>query len=372
LKNKDVDLKAAAEKLRVGHILEGSVRKAGNRVRITAQLIEVATDSHLWSETYDRELDDIFAIQDDIAARILEALQCRLGTEQLPDPTTENPKAYAYFLRGRGYSISGSERDRQLAVDMYQKAVDLDPGFSRAWIHMAEECSIYANFFSKDEKWCRLADKAAEQAMQLAPDRAESYLARAYAHSASRRFAEAERDLSKALELNPTLGRAYHHLARAHYHQGHTERAIENFEKATEFDLDDYESPLLACTMYLAIDDADGARRIADIGVKRAERILKDYPDNERAYYLGSAGLSVLGQHDRAKEWVEHALVLNPNDPATRYNAACLFVKYGDIDRALDCLESSVASRSWFQNDPDLAPLRDHPRFKAIIATLSD
>lgn len=372
LKNKDIDLKDAAQKLQVAHILEGSVRKSGNRVRITAQLIEVETDSHLWSDTYDRELDDIFAIQDDIAARVLEALQCRLGAEQLPDPTTQNPKAYEYFLRGRGYAISGSERDRELSVEMFQKAVDLDPGFIRAWIHLAEECALIANFFSKDEKWRRLADQAADKAMQLAPDQAESFLAQGHAHAASERFAEAARALQKAVDLDPTGGRAYHYLARAHYHQGHTEQALENFDKATEYDPDDYESPLLACTIYLSVKHNDGARRTAEIGVERAERILKDYPDNQRAYYLGSAGLFVLEQHDRAKEWAERALTINPDDSATRYNSACFFVKYGDIDRALDCLENSVQSRTWFENDPDLDPLRDHPRFKTIVAALPD
>jgi TolB-like protein len=128
-KGKKTDLKTAAKKLQVAHILEGSVRKSGNKIRVTAQLIEAATDSHLWSETYDRDLDDIFAIQDDLAAKILDALQCRLGTETLPDPTTDNPKAYEYFLRGRGYAISGSDRDIALSLEMFQKAVDADPAF---------------------------------------------------------------------------------------------------------------------------------------------------------------------------------------------------------------------------------------------------
>ena len=372
MKNKDVDLKDAAQKLQVAHILEGSVRKSGNRVRITAQLIEAETDSHLWSETYDRELDDIFAIQDDIAACILEALQCRLGTEQLTDPTTQNPKAYEYFLRGRGYAISGSKRDRELGVEMYQKAVDLDPGFIRAWIHLAEECALIATFFAIDEKWSGLADEAAQKAIQLAPDHAESFLARGYAHAANGRFAESELDLQKAVELDPTHGRAYHHLARAQYHQGHIQRAVENFNKATEYDPDDYESPLLATTMYLAAGDTDGARRVAEIGVQRAERILKDYPDNQRAYYLATSGLYVLDQHDRAKEWADKALAINPDDSATRYNTACLFLKYGDTERALDLLDHSVLSRTWFENDPDLDPLRDHPRFKTILASLPD
>jgi adenylate cyclase len=208
--------------------------------------------------------------------------------------------------------------------------------------------------------------------MELAPGKAESILARAYAHAASERFADAELDLHKVLELEPTIGRAWHHLARAEYHQGKIEQAIDNFEKASELDPDDYESPLLVMTMYKAAGDDKGARRNAEIGVERAEKVLQDYPDNQRAYYLGSGGLLILGQQDRAGEWIEHALELNPDDPATRYNAACFFSNDGDIDKALDLLENSVISRTWIENDSDLDPLRDHPRFAAIVAALPE
>jgi len=371
-KGKKTDLKAAAEKLQVDHILEGSVRKSGNKIRVTAQLIEAATDSHLWSETYDRELDDIFAIQDDIAARILEALQCRLGTEQLSDATTDNPKAYEYFLRGRGYAILGGERDRELATEMFQKAVDLDPTFLRAWIHLAEESAQIANFFSRSAKWRDSATLAAEKAMQLAPDNVESVLVQGYAHAANRRFADAEVDFRKVVELNPTNGRAWHHLARAEYHQGKTGQAIDSFEKATVNDPDDFESPLLVTTMYQAAGVEDDALRMAKIGVERVERILQDYPDNQRAYYLGSSGLVIMGQADRGREWIERALELSPDDPATRYNAACFYSRHGDIDKSLDCLENSVISRTWIENDSDLDPLRDHPRFAAILASLPE
>jgi len=369
-KGKETDLKAAADKLQVAHILEGSVRKSGNRIRVTAQLIEAATDSHLWSETYDRELDDIFAIQDDIASHILGALECRLGVECLPSPTTQDPKAYEYFLRGRGYSISGGERDRELAAEMFRKAVDLDPDFLRAWVHLAEECGFMANFFSRDSKWPRMADEAADNAMRIAPGDALSFFARGSAYAADQRFNESEKAHRKAVEIDPQFSRAWHHLARAEHHQGKTDQAIHSFDKATEFNPDDFESPLLATTMYLAAGDNDGARRTAEIGVERAKRILDDYPDNQRAYYLGSAGLIILEQHDRAKEWAERALELNPDDAATRYNSACFFTRYGNFDRALDCLEDSVISRTWIENDSDLDPLRDHPRFQAILDSL--
>jgi len=371
-KGKKTDLKAAARKLQVAHILEGSVRKSGNKIRVTAQLIEAATDSHLWSETYDRELDDIFAIQDDIAAKILNALKCRLGSKELAHPTTDNPKAWEYFLRGRGYAITGGNRDIGKTLDMFQKAVDIDPNFARAWTSLAEQCMFNANFFTKDEKWRRLADKAAARAMELAPDQPESFLARAFAHAASERFADAELDLRKVLELDPAHGRAWHHLGRAQYHQGKTEQGIDSFVKATEHDPDDFESPLLVMSMYQAVGDEDGARRTAEIGVERVTNTLQDYPDNQRAYYLGSGGLWILGQRDRAHEWIERALEISSDDSATQYNAACFYANAGDIDRALDCLENSVISRTWIENDGDLNPLRDHPRYAAILASLPE
>lgn len=370
-KGKEINLKETAQKLQVAHILEGSVRKSGNKIRVAAQLIEAETDSHVWSETYDRELDDIFAIQDDIASQILASMKCQLGTESLVDATTDNSTAYQYFLRSRGYAISGSKRDIELSIETLRKAVETDPGFLRAWVDLVEQCDVYANFFSKDEKWKRLADEAANKATELAPNRAESHLARGYAHATGERFAESEHELLMALELDPALGVAWHHLARAQQHQGKINEAIASYENATEFDPDDYVSPLLCTTMYFAADDMDGAKRMAKTGVDRAERILEDYPDNQRAYYLGAGGLLMLGEEDKAKEWSEHALQLNPDDPATQYNSACFYAKFEEMhERALDLLEDSVVSRTWLEHDPDLDPLRQYPRFQKIMESL--
>ena len=147
LKGKQIDLKEIARKFDVQHILEGSVRKSGNRIRVTAQLIEAATDTHLWSENYDRELDDIFAIQDDIAARILEVLKLKLGPTRTASADTSNAKAYEYFLRGRGYAMSKNDRETELAAEMFKKAADQDPGFVRAWLNLAEMCAIHAVFY---------------------------------------------------------------------------------------------------------------------------------------------------------------------------------------------------------------------------------
>ncbi len=372
LKGKQIDLKEVAKKFDVHHILEGSVRKSGNRIRVTAQLIEAATDTHLWSETYDRELDDIFAIQDDIAACILAVLKLKLGPTRAAGADTSNAKAYEYFLRGRGYAMSRGASETELAAEMFKMAVDLDPGFIRAWINLAEMCAVHAVFYQDEEstRWHKIAREAADKLMEISPSPAESILASAYALTAERNFAAAETAFKKAIKLDATMAIAYQYLARAQLHQGKTQEAAANYSAATERDPDDYESPLLAVSTYEALGDQDNTLKHARIGVERAEKILEDYPDNLRAYYLGTSGLMVLGQMDKAREWTEHSLKLSPNDQSTRYNAACFYAKSGDVDKALDCLENSVTSRTWIENDPDLNALRDEPRYQAIIDSL--
>jgi adenylate cyclase len=366
-RNNDIELSEVAEKLRVGHILEGSVRKAGNQVRISAQLIEVATDSHLWAETYDREFDDIFAIQDDIAASILEALKLKLGKADLPDPTTTNAKAYEYYLRGRGYAMTNSADDIDRAITMFEKAVLMDPGFLRAWTDLAEVSAIKAIFFGGGEPAQKKADHAGDEAMRLAPDRAGSYMAHAFGQLSCLCYAEAEAAFLKALELDPDQIRAYLYLARAAHHQGQTERSLCYFVAATEKNPEDWESPILALGAFKKTGDQEGGVRSAKIALERLERHLEDYPDNPRAYYLGVSALSTLGEDSRIREWGDRALELAPDDPATHYNMACSFARAGDTERALDLLENSIQSRSWIENDGDLDSLRSHPRYQALI-----
>ncbi|MEE8426891.1 MAG: hypothetical protein V3S15_06365, partial [Woeseiaceae bacterium] len=257
LKGKQIDLKEVAKKFDVQHILEGSVRKAGNKIRVTAQLIEAATDTHLWSENYDRELDDIFAIQDDIAARILDVLKLKLGPTHTAGADTSNAKAYEYFLRGRGYAISRNARETELAAEMFKMAVDLDPGFIRAWINLAEMCAVHAVFYQDEEstRWHKTAREAADKLMEISPSPAESILASAYALTAERNFAAAETAFKKTIELDSTMAIAYQYLARAQLHQGKTKEAGDSYSAATECDPDDYESPLLAVTAFEGIGD---------------------------------------------------------------------------------------------------------------------
>lgn len=370
LKGKQIDLKDVAEKLNVQHILEGSVRKSGNRIRVTAQLIDVSSDTHLWSETYDRELDDIFAIQDDIAACILDNLKLKLGPTRSASEDTTNSKAYEYFLRGRGYALAGSDREVQLAAEMCVKAIELDPKFLRAWILLSEMCAIQAVFFQNNAQWQEWSKTTGATIDRLIPGSAESFLARGYAHTACREFPEAEVEFKRAIELNSTLGRAHHYLARAMVHQGKRAEAAESFVRATHCDPEDFESPTLAANCYRGLNADENASDMSRIALERIARTLEDYPDNQRAYYLGAGAYENIGDLVTAGQWIEKALSLNPSDPATLYNAACFYARTGETEGALDLLERSISSRAWLENDPDLDSLREHPRYKALLKTL--
>lgn len=369
-KGKDADLPSVAARLRVAHILEGSVRKAGNRIRVTAQLIEVSTDSHLWSETYDRKLDDIFAIQDDIAAHILDALKLKLGTQPLPDPTTHSAKAYEYFLRGRGYIMTRGDQDNQRAITLFQKATETDPEFLRAWSDLAEAYSEKALFMGGGEPAEQAAIQASERAMQLQPNHPRSHLALGYAHLACHRFSEARQDYLKVIELAPDNYEAYYHLARLEQHRGNIDISIRYFRKAMDLNPDDYESPLLAIGSYQQAGDEEGMRHYARLGIERARQHLEDYPDNPRPYYLGTTAFLVLDKPDEAQQWAEAALSMAPDDATTRYNLACYYALLGEIETSLDLLETSILSRSWIETDPELEALRNHPRYQKLINSL--
>jgi adenylate cyclase len=370
LKGKDIDLPSAAARLGVAHVLEGSVRKAGNKVRITAQLIEASTDSHLWSETYDRELDDIFAIQDDIAERILNVLKLKLGDVSLPDPTTHNARAYEYFLRGRGYLMTFSQKDNERAIELFKKAADSDPEFLRAWSSLAEAYASRAIFFGGGDIERQAAMQASDKAIQIEPDHAQTHLARGYAHLANSQYEKAHQDFLRVAELAPQKFEAYYQLGRLAQHQGDTAGAIENFTRAMELNPYDYESPCLVVASFQKTGDESALRHYAKIGVDRARQHLEDYPDNPRAYYLAATAFIILDQLEEGREWAEKALSLAPDDPSTRYNVACFFAQAGDIERAMDLLENSIFSRAWIENDPELDPLREHPRYKALIESL--
>jgi adenylate cyclase len=370
------DVRAVGRKLGVKTILEGSVRKSGGRLRITAQLVKVDDGYHIWSKVFDEGLEDVFAIQDEIAAGIASALVETISSQERDAiharamPRTDID-AYDYYLRGRQFFNRFRKVDIEHAKQMFWQALDIDPTFALAWAGYADCHSFLMMYVEPDPAHAQQADHASRKALELGPELAEAHASRGLACLVGREFEKAEAAFKKALELNPRLFEAYYYYARTRFHQGDMEMAAELFRKAAETDPADYQSRCLRIQILrgsgreaLAIEEAREA-------VEVLEKHLEWYPDDIRCLHLGAGSLHVLGQTERAKRWLRRALEMDPDDPVVLYNAACNFATMGEAEESLDYLEQAVhqgaVSSDWMRNDEDLVSLRDKPRYKALL-----
>ncbi|MBI4408391.1 MAG: tetratricopeptide repeat protein [Gemmatimonadetes bacterium] len=376
-KGKNVDVREMGRTLGVESVLEGSVRKAGERLRITAQLIEVASGYHLWSERYDRELGDVFAIQDDIAHSILEALDVtptRREQAVLACCPAADVRAYEYYLRGRQFFHRATRQSIEASLQMFRQAIELDPSYALAWAGLADTLTYLASFWEHTEEHVREAEAASRRALELAPGLAEAHVARGHALALAKRTDEAERHFERAIALDPQLFEAYYLYARVLLTVGKFEKSAQLFEQATRIRPEDYQAPALAAGVYVALGRSDASRAAARRVVEVVERHLELNPDDVRAVYLGAGAFAHLGEKQRAREWAERALRMLPGDPGVEYNVACTLVKLGESEAALDTLERAVAhgfaKREWIEHDSDLEPLRGQARFQKLLASM--
>ena len=376
-RTKDVDIGIVADKLGVDSVVEGSVRRAGDRVRIMAQLIDAKSDSHLWSESFDREIKDVFAVQDEIARSIVDALEIKLSPAQersiRTGAITDNMEAYDYYLRGRQYFDRG---EMSFARQLFEKAIELDPGFARAWAGIADCCSWESMWMNKTPENVRLGNEASKKALELAPDLAEPHASRGFSLSLAGDYEEAEKEFQTAIELDPRLYEAYYFYGRSFFAQGKHSEAAELFSKAHEVRPEDVTAVSLRALALFALKQDDEAREAARLTMEVAERHLALNPDDARALSLGAGILAKMGNSDKALEWAERALAIDPeaSSAGTTYNVACAFAQIGNTERALDVLEELASSvelyPEWLDNDPDLDCLRNEARFKTIIEKL--
>jgi len=346
------------------------VRKAGEHLRITAQLIEAESDTHLWSQTYDRNLDDIFALQDDIARHIARALQIKLLPQRISDASTEDIQAYDYYLRGRGHLSRHGKENIRRAIRMFGQATHIDPGFARAWAGLALAHAYCVLLFNSGADDMRAAEEASSRAIELDPDLAESYAARMMVYAAASRFDDAETAFRKAIELDPANFDAYYQFGRLQFKRGKRAEAVALFQRASDIDPADFQSSNLSVAIYNDLGDNERATAAARRGVEAAELHIKQHPGNARAYLLGANSLLYLGNTDKALQFAESAQRVDPDSEDTHYNAACFYANAGYPEKALDCLEKGVHDPDWMDNDVDLDPLRDHPRFKALMGKM--
>lgn len=376
-KGKAFDVKEVARTLDVSHVMEGSVRKAGSRVRISAQLIAGDTGRHLWAERYDRDLTDIFAIQDEISHAIVEALQLKLLPEEkmaIEDRGTSNAEAYRIYLIARQQWVRGFTGDvkrDEAIVRICQQVVRLDSNYAQAWALMALAQAELRFWHGREED----ALPAAERALSIDSDLPEALCVKAHYLEDEDHEAEAFSLIDTALRLGPESWEVNREAARMLYRQGRIAEAIPYFEKAIGLMSTDFHNPVMLISCYTAIGDTEAANRAARLTLERAERALAHDPTNGPAIANGAFALARLGEVDRAREWVERGLLLDPDNQYMRYNVACLLAsQLRDDDAAMDVMEPffehvrTASQLKHVESDPDLERLRDQPRFQAMLA----
>jgi TolB-like protein/Flp pilus assembly protein TadD len=368
------DVRKFGRELGVKAILEGSVRKSGDVIRVTAQLVNVSTGYHFWSKEFDRELKDIFAIQHEIASSITSSLLHTITPREAPEiraPHNTDVNAYDFYLRGRQFFKRFRKVDIEHARQMFWKAIDLDPNFALAWSGYADCFSFLAMYADPKPAYITEAHTACKHALALAPDLAQAHASCGLASLVRRDFEDAEKKFKSALELNPNLFEAYYYYGRARFHQGDMETAAELFRKAAEIDPTDYQSRCLRVQILRGNGREREAMEEAQSAVAVVEKHLEWNPDDARGLHLGAGPLALLGQTERAKKWLRRALELDPDDPIVLYNVACNFATMNEVEESLDYLEQAIeygtVSADWMRNDEDLVNLRASPRYAGLL-----
>lgn len=373
-KQRNEDVSEIGKKLNVHTVLEGSVRKAGNRLRITAQLIDVATRNYLWSERYDREMADVFEIQDEISTNIVNALKLVLTPHEeaaIKKVPTQSVRAYEYYLRGRQLFHQRRGVTLDAAEDMYRRAIALDPNYALAYAGLAD-CSVFrAQDQGGGEEAIAQADAASKRALELDPHSAEAHSARGLTLGHQHKFDEASAEFEEAMRLDPTFYEAPYFFGRLLQSNGKLEEAAKMYERAVSIRPDEYQTLSYLAMAFQSIGDVERTTAASERMVKAAERAIALNPGDARALYLGAINLERLGQHERAEDWAARALRLDPSHPVMLYNLACFHSVAGRVDIAIDMVERALdvgfLHKEWYLTDSDLANIRDLPRFKAAI-----
>ena len=376
-KGKPVRVPDVARELHVTHVLEGSVRKSAGRVRITAQLIDGAAGDHVWAERYDRDLTDIFQIQDEISSAIVAALKLKLlpaEKKAIEQRGTSSPEAYDLYLMAREYWIGGNYGDDRLdavILRLCRSALEIDPHYARAWALMA---LTQADMRYRHNELKEGGIAAAEKALQFDPTLAEPHCVKARYLDQQGRHDEANAEIAAALQSDPDSAEVNKEAAYVTFRQGRVDEAIKYFERAVGLAETDCRSAGMLVGCYRALGDGTSAGRAAEVLLERAERALARDKSNGSALAYGAMALGQLGEVGRAREWIRRALLIDPDNLAMRYNLACVSANsLEDAEGAIDLLEPYFANASspqigHVEVDPDLNVLRDHPRFQALLA----
>ena len=365
--------------LRAAYVLTGTLRRAGNRLRITTQLVDSQTEFPLWSERYDREMKDVFEVQDEIARKIAEALRVTLSQQELEDlatKPTENLQAYDLYLRGKRYARRQTRQDLEFALQMFENAVALDPSFALAYAACANACAMFYCNYSRDAIWVERARNASGKAVALRWDLPEVMVSQAWVLYATELHDEAVRMVEKAIERKRDCEGAYYLLCRALFSAGRYQEVVDLMETALEVSGEDYNVYVPIANSLGALGKKDAHRNLLLRRIGALENHLKQVPEDARARVLMATDYAELGRVDDAIRELNMAITLRANEASILYNAACTYAILKRKREALETIkkawEAGFKDSVWARRDPDLALLHDDPEFLRLYPLAAD
>jgi non-specific serine/threonine protein kinase len=372
-KQQSVDIREIGMRLNVDNVLEGSVRRANDRVRISAQLINVDNGYRLWYERYDREMKDIFAIEDEIAEKIADALKVTIldEKEREHELSSVESEAYELYLQGRQFFHLHRRKSFEIAIQTFARAIKVSPDYARAYAGIADCHSFLNLYFGAGKSAIAAADEASRKALELEPDLADANSSRGLALFLQRDYKKAEHCIRRAIELDPNIYEPHYIFGRVCFTTGQMKESARHFREACALVPEAFDSWYLMGMCYRKLGDKHRARSANLECIEAVYKRIRSNPEDTRALTMGASVLVELGEPERALEWIERALTIDPEEAIIQYNSACAYVNLEIFDKALNCLEAAVVtsslSREWVEHDPDLDPLRDDPRLKEML-----
>jgi len=374
-KGKPLGSEKIGRELHVSYVLEGSVRRARDRVRISAQLVDTRNGYHVWAERYDRNLEDIFEIQDEIANKIAEALKLRLTAaeeKEIRRKPTQNLQAYDYYLRGRELTHHRLKSENTQAFEMFNKAIELDPDFALAWSGLADAYALRFDLWERTPENMEKAERAARRAVDLQPDLAEAHASIGYAFVQQKKYEEGARELDIAIRLNPQLSFPYLYYAQLYCLTGRFADALPMFEKSIELDPEYYLSYGLLGQTLSKLGMTEEARAANQKATEVVQKHLASNPNDARAYNLLGVWYARLDRFDPAVDSMMKAIELSPGDALIMYNVACLYGVQKKHDMCVHWLKRAIdagyRNYDWIKSDSDLDSVRNHPGYLGLLS----
>jgi adenylate cyclase len=377
-RDKPASITQVGDQLCADFVMEGSVRRAGDRLRITARLAETSSGHSVWAERYDRRLEDVFVIQDEIAQSIAVALRVVLTEKEkheIERVPTSNIQAYDYYLRGRQFLYQLRCPSLEFARQMFARAIVIDPSYARAYAGVADCSSFLYMWFDGSQDNLREALSASRRAVELDPESPVTHASLGLALFLGRDYGAARDEFETALGLCNELFEAYYYYGRSCFAQGQFEKAAELFGQASQASPADFQALSLRGLCFRALHREAEAHATFQQTLTKIENHLQLNPDDVRAVYMKSGSFINLGDHAQGIEWSDRALAMDPEEPSVLYNVACNYALLKETEKALECIEKAFHKGfghiEWMEHDPDFISVKNHPRFKALMRGLA-